>query len=134
MPITVEFAEEGHVFWMKITDPWTMNDMVSVFQQARPHFDKATYKIHTLANVTETKILPPGVLSIRQGNPTLVHPNRGHAAVVGANSLIKTIGDAVTRVARFKSVQFFNTEDQAWISLRQIIAREDQLTQSASRE
>src|SRR5258708_35363520 len=109
MPITVEFAEGGHVFLMKITDPWTMQEMTSVFQDATPIFDKATYKVHTLANVTSTKNLPSGVLTIRQGNPTLIHPNRGHAAVVGANSFVKSIGDVVTRIARFKSVQFFNT-------------------------
>ena len=134
MPITAEFSEQGHVFWLKITDPWTMHEIAAVFHDAMPHFDAATYKIHTLANVTETKSLPSGVLSIRQGNPTLIHPNRGHAVVVGANSFVKSIGDVVTRIAKFKSVQFHNTEEQAWAYLRQLIASEDRLAPTASRE
>jgi hypothetical protein len=124
MPVTVKFLEGEHVFYMKIEDPWTMDHIATAFDEAVPHFDKATFKVHTLANVTSTRNLPPGVLSIRQGNPTLVHPNRGHAAVVGANNFVKSIGDAVTRIARFKSVQFFNTEEDAWAYLRKLIAQE----------
>jgi len=124
MPASVELRENGRVLYYVFTEPWTLDDMRAVTRKARPLYDAARTKVHVLFDARGMSSLPSGLLTARN-NPDVRHPNSGHIAMVGASPLVHMIAETITRISRFNRIKFFQTEDEAWAYLRQVIADED---------
>jgi hypothetical protein len=123
MPVTMEPCENGHVLRFFISEPWTAREMASVYPASRAYHDKAPHKVHSLL-IVEARQVPPGLLQLRQGPPSLVHPNSGQTVVVGAGAVIRTISEVIFKILRYDRGKFFNTEEEALAYLRQVIDRE----------
>ncbi len=131
MPVILSFCEDGYVVYVAVEDPWAVNDILSLYEQEKAHYDKVSHKVHALYNLSKVRQMPTNALAAARGNPALYHPNRGQMAIVGAKSFTRTIAEIITRVARFDRIVFFDTDEQAWKYLRELIVEEQGEEQKA---
>jgi len=123
MPATVELLENNRVIYFNYTEPWTIDELNGVIEGAHTYMKNATQKLHMIANVRNIHSVPPQIFRTRNA-PILSHVNSGNMAVVGAPSLVKTLSEALFRIASYKKSVFFNTEDEAWNYIRKLITSE----------
>ena len=124
MPVTVEPRENGRVLYSVYSDPWTITDMDKAHEFQISYYDTAPYKVHHLLNVTNARSIPPGIMRARTTSPEFSHPNSGYLAIFGAAPLLKMMADTLLKLARYKRAQFFSNIDDAWVYLRDVIAKE----------
>ena len=123
MPVTVNIVEGGHVIEVRISDPWTTEELLAVQSVTRPHRASVDFPVHSLLNVRGTWNVPPGVLRGRH-MPAFSSSSRGYIAVVGGGGLVRMMFDVVRRLVNFERVSYFQTDEEAWAFLRQLIAEE----------
>jgi hypothetical protein len=123
MPATVTLEEDKHILHYVFADPWTLDDMVLITREGKQYYDRSDHKIHVLLDVTQTRKVPPGILTARN-NPDVTHPNSGHIAIVGAAGIIKAIGEMIVKTTNMSKIGFYTSEQDAWVHLRQLIAEE----------
>jgi len=126
MPVKQELCENGRILQVTFTDPWTVKEMTDLFPQAQQIYDNASRKIHMLISMG-SRYGTQGALRARHA-PGLTHRNSGFIAVAGANTLARTLGEAVFRLARFDRAKFFDSQEAALAYLRELIAREETVT------
>src|SRR4051794_17017846 len=105
MPITFELCENGYAIHIKVSDPWTTQELLAMYEAERPLFDQAVNIIHTLVDLTGSRQVPSNVLSARKGSPHIEHPNKGHLVIVGASPLAQTLVETAVRVIRFQELK-----------------------------
>ncbi|MCA9903382.1 MAG: hypothetical protein KC547_05965 [Anaerolineae bacterium] len=127
MPARMEIEENGRVLHYIATDPWTIDQMLDLVQQANKIYEQADFRVHTLIDMTRTRSLPQGIMRAR-ANSSFTHPRAGQMVIIGANMLVKTISNVVAKLASFDRIVFLDTEEKAWEYLRSVIEQE-QLTQ-----
>jgi hypothetical protein len=123
MAATFRVIEDGHAIHYSYSDPWTLEDALQVGEAVLPHYDAASYRIHAIIDLRNAKSAPAGVLRTRN-SPIITHPKAGHLIVLGANSLLKTMGDVASRLAGYNRIMFCTSEEQAFAELRAAIANE----------
>src|SRR5258708_17571894 len=127
MPVTLRICEDGHVFHYVYTDPWDLRELLRLdAEQVRPHLESVNYKVHSVVDLRGSHEMPSGILRTRVMLAGMRHPNSGVAAVVGASQFVRVLNEVVTRLSRFDRGAFFETEDQAWNYIRDLIAKERQ--------
>jgi hypothetical protein len=123
MAANFRILEGGRVVHYLYEDPWTLEKALAVNDNARMHYDSVTHRVHAIIDLRNAKSAPAGVLRTRNA-PSLTHSNAGHMVVLGANSLLKTMGDVASRLAGYNRLIFCTTEEQALAEVRAIIADE----------
>jgi len=122
--ITMELVENGHVAHYKISDPWTVSELVAFYPQETVYRDAVKYKIHAFADLTQAHKTPPNMLAARKGNPSLTHPNSGQLVLVGISPLYEAIASTIFRITHYTKAKLFLTEAEAWVYLRELITNE----------
>jgi hypothetical protein len=131
MPIHFELCENGRVMYVRISDPWEAADMTALYPVQKENLDKATHKLHTLLDMSNTQQMPKNVLRTRYNAPSVNHQNSGELALVSNNMLVRSLADIGFRIIQFQHVRFFTNVDDAWNYLRGVIADErNQVAQS----
>lgn len=123
MPVAQELIENGRILLVTFTDPWAAREMLQLFPESRKYYDAAERPLHLLIDVSGARLSMPGALRAREA-PALKHPMGGEVAVVGAQSVVRLIGEAVFKLARFERVYFFETYEEGLAFLRERIAEE----------
>src|SRR5262249_54202995 len=126
MPARMELREDGWVIYLHYSEPWNINDLKRVIAEANEVLEKATHKVHMLANVREIRTVPPQIFSVSD-SPLLKHPNGAQLAIVGAPAIVKALAEAIFRITRYSKAAFFTNEEDALARIRAAIA-EDQAT------
>src|SRR5262249_15112248 len=101
-------------------------DLTALYPQEKAIRDAAAYVIHTIYDIRGIKRIPLGVISTRHGSPTLEHKNSGQIALVGAQTITKTLAETIIRLSHVTKARFFDTKEEALDYLRQISAAEIQ--------
>ncbi len=65
MPVTQELIENGRILLVTFSDPWTAQEMVSLFPEARRFYDAAERPIHILIDTRRSKTPAPNALRAR---------------------------------------------------------------------
>jgi len=120
----MELEENGRVIHYIATDPWTIDEMMKLTQQATKIYDESSVRVHTLIDMSRARSLPQGIMRART-NVDFNHPKAGQMVIVGANMLVKTISNVVAKLASFDRIVFFETEEQGWEYLRATIEKEE---------
>ncbi len=128
MPVTMEICEAGHVLRFVYTDPWILPDMLAFYPASDAYFTRAPHRVHTLCRY-DARQIPLGVLQLRHGAPSLVHPNSGHLVIVSSWIALRAIVGVVFRIANYDRGKFFDTEEEALAFLRQVVASETGVSQ-----
>jgi hypothetical protein len=120
MPVSLDIMEEGRIIRVVFVDPFKAADMYPLFQQDKIHRDKFQQehprrKVHLLVNF----------LQVTRNSPSMSHATSGSIVVIGANSLTRSVIDAILRVTHFDRTKFFNSEEEAITYLRKVIANGD---------
>ncbi len=118
MPVSTEFRENGYVLHAAFSDPWDLTDLQLVFVQAH----KAHRRIHVLLNMSETSWIPPGLVEIIRNE--LAQPAIGALVLVGASLMMRALLQFAFRLTPFDRSKFMDTEAEAWLYLREVVARE----------
>ncbi len=124
MPITLEARENGRILHIVIADPWTITELRRTIAQVRAYLDCASGEIHTLLNVRRLRLIPPNTLQQIQHDLVLDHPHNGELVIVGSTQPLRMLAEFVFRLTRYDRARFFDTEDDAWIYLGQVILAE----------
>jgi hypothetical protein len=122
MPATMEIRENGRVVYFVFSSPFTTQEMIDTMQKDGEYRNSVPFKVHALLRVELTQ-MPPMALRGRE-SPSITHPNSGLFAIVGANSIVRTFAETVIRMTRNKQMRFFDTEEEAWAVVREMIAQE----------
>src|SRR5947207_7833780 len=129
MPVSLDILEDGRIIRVVFADPFKSGDMYPLFQQDKLHRDQYQQehpgrKVHLMVDFRQVKSLAQGFLQARQ-SPSLSHPTSGSVAVIGANSMTRSVVEAILRVTHFDRTKFFNSEEEALTYLRKVIANGD---------
>ena len=131
MPVKPELRENGRVIYLEFTEPFTGQDFADSIKNVTVYYDNAADILHQLADVSKIRTLPKNVFTLSRTAPAVAHPKRGHLVIIGANSFIQVIGEAVKRMMRYGVIKFVSTEDDAWTYIRNVIAEESQSAHSS---
>jgi hypothetical protein len=123
MPVTMEPCESGHVLRFVFTDPWTIAEMLALYPASDAYHSQAPHRVHTLC-IYNARQIPLGVLQLRHGAPSLVHPNSGRMVIVSSWAALRAIVGVIYKISHYEQGRFFDTEEEALAFLRQIIASE----------
>ena len=124
MPVTLESREDGHILYVKMTDPLDLRDMDAKYKEELAFRNTSNFTMHTVVDVSQLKKIPPSVLTVARRSPTLTHPRHGHLALVGAVAFLEALMGALQRIVRFSKIKFCKTEEEAMVYLRKVIADE----------
>src|SRR5260370_32319239 len=123
MPVATTVLENGRVVRFEITDPWVAQDLNKAHYSMRSYYESAPLPIHTLVDVTKTRVLPPNAISARSTSPAL-RLKHGLLAIVGATNLVETVANVSFQLLHYHKAKFFKTEESALTYLRDAIAKE----------
>jgi hypothetical protein len=123
MPVSMELIENGRIFRYVFSDPWKVADFTATFTDAKVILDAAPYRVHGIVNLLATAKDPIGVLNIRK-HPSFSHANSGYTAFCHASLLARRVTETALRLARFNRLDFFKTEQEGMVFLRELIAKE----------
>lgn len=124
MPVTMEIRENGQVAYYVLADPWETNDLISLYSQDILYRDSVSHVVHTFMNVSGVQRVPSNIIRARIGAPAFSHPNSGSLVMVGAKSFPKAVAQTIFRVAHFERAVFFDTDDEGWSYIRQLVKTE----------
>jgi hypothetical protein len=124
MPVTQELIENGRILLVTFSDPWTAQEMVSLFPETRRFYDAAKRPIHMLIDTRQARAWTPHALRAREA-PSLRHPMSGNAAVIGVDTVARAVGEMAFKLARFDRAAFFDTYEEGLAFLKARIADEE---------
>ena len=121
MPVTFDLREQGRVIYFKISEPWTMQEVLDGFTQTQAIRDKIyaedpQRRVHSLIDLMEVTNAAPGVLRSRRA-PGITHPGRGEYVVAASYLLARDLMATVFKVMHIDG-KLFSSLDEAWAYLR----------------
>lgn len=124
MPVTMEFRENGQVAYYNLADPWETSDLTTWYPQDIEYRDSVSHVVHTFMNVSAVRRVPSNIIRARIAAPAFIHPNSGQLIMVGAKAFPKTVAETIFRLAHYERARFFDTEEEGWLYIRQLLANE----------
>jgi hypothetical protein len=125
MPVRFEYRENNRVAFYAFSDPWETHEFVAHYPADNAYRASVKHTIHTFMDLTGARSIPTNILRARTKAPAWSHANSGVIVMVGAIPLAKSVAGMVFKIARFNRAKFFNTADEGWAYLRQLIAEEE---------
>lgn len=120
-----ELKESNRVIYFYYDEPWSVDDIKAVNDEALPYLDSATEDMHLLINVENIRQIPSGILRARNV-PTMSHPRCAHIIICGASTFVKALSETIFKATRYEKAKFFRTEAEGMDFLREIIAKDTQ--------
>jgi hypothetical protein len=125
MPVTMELRENGHVASYVFSEPWQTKDLTSLYANDIAHRDSVNFLVHTFMDVSAIKNIPIDIIRARQGAPAFTHQKSGQLVMIGAKMLARRSAEMIFRLAHYERAKFFDTEEQGWAYIRQVIETEE---------
>ena len=119
MPIDIEV--DANTAYVQYIMPWDLNDYHRAMQQLTDVAKTSGERLHVIADFTRSPSLPAGALT-HMSRTSSDTSRRGLVVVVGANGIVRTIGNVLFRInpVGTRDIYFAKTLDEA----RDIIARQ----------
>jgi hypothetical protein len=121
MGAKLELRENNSIIYFLYEEPWSVDDIKRVNDEAMVYLDKATKDMHILINVERIHQIPSGILRARNV-PTMSHPRCAHIVICGASAFVRSLSETIFKVTRYEKARFFNTEQEAMKFLLEAIA------------
>ncbi len=117
MPVLYTLRENGHIEHIIIADPWTLQDLVALFNKRKPFLAASPLAIHTFIDVRNVTTIPLGVVSFVCTEQVHQRGNQGYTAVFGCSRLLRGVSDTILQLAHYDRARFFDMEGDAWAFL-----------------
>src|ERR1041385_8201947 len=124
MPTFLESRDDGHILYVKMTDPLDFQELTRTFTEEHKIRETSKFVMHSLVDVRELKRFPPGSITMGRRSPALNHPRRGHLVLIGAVAFLEAFLGTLARIVRFSNVKFVKSEEEGMAYLRKIVADE----------
>ncbi len=118
-----EVRENNRIIYFYYDEPWSVDDIKRVNDDAIVYLDKATVDMHILINVEKIRQIPSGILRARNV-PTMSHPRCAHIVICGASTFVRSLSETIFKVTRYEKAKFFTTEAEAMKFLQDAITNE----------
>ncbi len=112
MPVERAMMEAGRVSYFRLTDPWTLDEIVEA-EDNGVFLKRVRAAVHTIVDVTGSQTLPTGVVRLYDV-PTAPLKLPGYNVLVGASFRIKAIGRLFSHVTGNHKLIYVDTLDEAW--------------------
>jgi len=124
VPVTFDLRENDRVVYFKISDPWTLEEVLAKFAETTAIRDQLyltnpNRQVHSLIDLTEAKTAPPGALRSRN-SPGMTHASRGKSVAAVTAPLVRDIMITIFKVMHTDGA-LVETVDEAWAYLRPIL-------------
>jgi hypothetical protein len=119
MPIDIEV--DANTAYVQYIMPWDLNDYHRAMQQLTDVAKASGERLHVIADFSQSPSLPAGALT-HMSRTSSDTSRRGLVVVVGANGIVRTIGNVLFRInpVGTHDIYFAKTLEEA----REIIARQ----------
>lgn len=121
MVAKLELREDNKIIYFLYEEPWSVEDIHRVNQEAMDYLNQASEDMHILINVERIRQIPSGILRARNV-PTMSHPRCAHIVICGASTFVRSLSETIFKVTRYEKAKFFNTEAEAMNFLKDAIA------------
>lgn len=112
MAIEILFDESKRFIVYNLSDPITLADLYTAYDQEREFRDSVDHTVHSIVDMTNVKRIPPNWLTAKSG-PGLSHPHSGQMLFVGLSPGLKIIVSTITKIMRYDKMKVFNTREEA---------------------
>jgi len=116
-----ELREQNKIIYFLYEEPWSVDDIKRVNDEAMVYLDKSKEDMHILINVERIRQIPSGILRARNV-PTMSHPRCAHIVICGASTFVRSLSETIFKVTRYEKARFFTTEAEAMRFLQESIA------------
>src|SRR5260221_12423129 len=116
MAIPMELRENDRVIYYYVAFPSRLSELTPLKEQNQAVRDQHPYTIHVIANLTEIRMLPSDILSLRRGSPNIDHPRAGFVFLVTTSSYVRSIVGIFTPSANRNKLRVVGLREQAWIA------------------
>ena len=120
MPVTFRLEDNQRVMLWRLSDPWTLPELMAYYKEAQTILDGADQAVHSLIDLQQARRMPSGVLKARYTS-TWDHPRSGYTVVAGGTPLMSRMLELVFKMTRFERVKFFEDEAEARVFLNELI-------------
>jgi hypothetical protein len=120
MGIKLELRDQNRIIYFQYEDPWSIEELKRVNDEAIIYLDKATEDMYILVNVERIRQIPSGILRARNV-PTMSHPRCARHVICGASPFVRSLSETIFKVTRYEKVAFFNTEAEGMKFLQESI-------------
>jgi len=79
---------------------WNLSDLFDALQEARELMDTVTHRVDGIVDLSESKLMPNGALSLGRNVTMRKHPRQGKTVIVGASGFVRTLYDVYRKVYR----------------------------------
>ena len=124
MPVEHTLMENGRVTYLKLTDPFTVDEIADVLSDDKALKDQSQVKIHSIIDLSACRRLPDGILRLRN-TPSIRHEMTGDTVIVGAPAAAKAIMSVFSQLSGGRAFIYVQTADEAWAYLFEKISQED---------
>lgn len=124
MPYESYPLDDGNILFVAFIDPFTTKEMEESWARNHEIRIRRTRRLHILLDLRHLKKPPPRGAIRGWRDSSVTHPNAGHIAMVGGNSVTRFIANTVYKLAHFDRGHFFETYDEALACLREVITQE----------
>jgi hypothetical protein len=121
MPVHMDIRNEGRLAFWEFSDPWDMEEALTLLKIAEQHMINATFPIYSFVDVREARHIPHGILQL----PRLLNwnlPNGRDVVFVTSSVAIRSMVQLLFRLARSERVVMFNDYDEAWSYIQHLLA------------
>jgi SpoIIAA-like len=120
MPAEISRMDDGRLTYIKISSPFSSQDMREVLRQTNEVLDTSSYVVNSVVDLSNFKSLSPEAMKI-DSYRGVNHANQGVVAMVGANNTLRSIANALVKVLGFSNMRFFASEEEAFEWVRAAI-------------
>jgi|FLYN01.1.fsa_nt_gi hypothetical protein len=99
MAVSVSWDDEGRtIIYMLFEGNWTWEEFHPVFAENLKMLDSVDHKVCFIVDMLKAKTLPSGALTKVKQVADVNHPNGGLTVYVGANPLLRALGQAFLKI------------------------------------
>ncbi|MBN2472693.1 MAG: hypothetical protein JXN59_18355 [Anaerolineae bacterium] len=135
MPYQVEWYEEPHIVFVKLSGKLTQEDFAGFGAELIALTSKVPeINVHTLVDVSEAKAFPPINVVVQETREMLAqYPNRDMSTAYGASPLVRFIIEALLKLTPLR-IKLLDTHEEAIAFIHQMIELEKQKQENEGKD
>src|SRR5258706_4580323 len=123
MPFTVDSVGHPHILYIKINDPWSLEELEAGYGKIESMLNHAECTIHAIIDMSRMRTLASGALQAYYG-PLYHHARKGHVVFVVGTRLGQAVVERALLITRFDRAHIVSSYEEAQAILDDLIDSE----------